>query len=154
MSATAAVRTWVESTMGWEPERFGVHAAPHLSTPRYELVMITQRGVHHGGELYVMTDGSEVLPAGAASLGKVLAAEGPDTLDPRLVAELFFRMAEVGRGSPVSEPPPRAERDGDGMRWVFSSARSPGAPVERWTVRLRADGALSSEVETPANGGR
>ena len=61
-------------------------------------------------------------------------------------------MAEVGRGLPVSEPPPRMERDGDGVRFEFWSSRSPGAPVERWTVRLGADGELESSVEAPANG--
>jgi hypothetical protein len=151
-AASEFVRRWVESTMGWPPERFAVYAAPHLSTPHFELVMIDQKGVHHGGELYVMTDGSEVLPAGAANLGRVLVAEGPDTLAPELVAELFFRMAEVGRGRPVSEPPPRAVRDGDGMRFEFWSERSPGAPLERWTVLLRPDGELESSVEVPANG--
>ena len=148
--ASEVVRRWVESTMGWAPQRFAVYAAPHLSTPHHELLMIEQKGVGHGGELYVMTDGSSVLPAGAANLGKVLAAEGPDTLEPELVAELFFRMAEVGRGLPVSEPPPRASRDGDEMRFEFWSERSPGAPLERWTVRLGADGTLSSEVAAPA----
>jgi hypothetical protein len=139
------VRRWVETTMGWAPDRFGVYPAPHLSTPHYELVMIDQKAVRHGGELYVMTDGSQVLPAGAENLGKVLAAEGP--LPAELVAELFFRMAEVGRGRPVGDA--RAERDGDGMRYEFSSERGFRGPVEHWTLRVASDGTLSTEVVTP-----
>ena len=150
MSAADVVQRWVESTMGWAPERFSVHAAPHLSTPHHELVVIQQKAIRHGGELYVMTDGERVLPASAANFGSVLLAEGlvddPEAVPAELVAELFFRMAEVGRGLPVSDPPPRAERDGDGVRFEFSSARSPGAPAERWRVRLGADGRFESAV--------
>jgi hypothetical protein len=152
MSAAEVVRAWVESTMGWSADRFTVHVAPHLSTPHFELVVIAQVAIRHGGELYVMTDGSEVLPAGAANFGRVLLTEGPDTLAPELVAQLFFRMAEPGRGLPVSDPAPRSARDADGVRFEFWSQRSPGAPLERWTVRLGADGALSSEVAAPATG--
>jgi hypothetical protein len=146
--AEETVRRWVETTMGWTPDRFSVHAAPHLSTPNYELVVIDQKAIRHGGELYAMTDGERVLPAGAENLGKVLAAEGADTLAPELVAELFFRMAEVGRGRPLDEPPPRLERDGDSVTFEFWSERGFRGPIEHWHVRVAPDGTLEREVES------
>ena len=153
MSSTEIVRRWVQETMGWGDDRFSVHAVPHLSLAHHDLVMIEQKAVRSGGELYVMTDGEDVLPAGAANLGKVLAAEGfasdPAVVPAALVAALFFRMAEVGRGRPLDDPPPRAVRDGDGVQVEFSSERGFRGPVEHWSVRVTPDGSLRSAVETP-----
>lgn len=157
------MRRWAESAMGWGPDRVEIHTAPQLSTPGFDLVVLAQPGVRSGGDLYVMTDGDRVLPAGAGNLGAVLAQEGlasdPSALPPELVAELFFRMAEVGRGRPITEAgdralaafpeearaefaPPSAVRDGDGVRLAFWSERGMGGEVERWDLRLGEDGAL------------
>jgi hypothetical protein len=164
--AGEVVRDWVSETMGWGPEKVGVHPAPQLSTPKWDFVVLAQPGVHHGGDLYVMTDGERVLPASAENLGQVLLDEGlgddPDALPAELVAQLFFYMAAVGRGRPVLEDgdravadapgfePPRVDRDGDGVRATFWSERDFGGPLERWTVRLRPDGRLESEAEPVA----
>jgi len=162
--AAAVVREWVASTMGWGPERAGVYPA-RPSTPGFDLVAVVQNGVRSGGELYVMTDGERVLPAGAANLGTVLAEEGmasdPEALPAALVAELFFRMGQPGGGRPIltaDEPaltddaraafsPPHAERDGDGVRIGFWSQRAPGGPLERWTLRLSPGGELVESSE-------
>jgi hypothetical protein len=167
--AERVVREWAEQTMGWGPDRVGVHAAPHLSTPRFDLVTLAQRGMRSAGELYAMTDGDRVLPAGAASLGRVLAEEGlpgdPRAVPPERVAELFFRMAEVGRGRPIVDPgdaalervpaepraeftPPAARREDGGALLEFWSERGLGGDIERWRVRVGADGTLEREVET------
>ncbi len=154
--AGAVVQDWVSSTMGWEPGQAGVYPVPDLSTPRFDLVAIVQAGTRSGGELYVMTDGERILPAGAGNLGTVLAEEGlaadPDALPAELVAGLFLRMAQPGRGWPVlagddRTAPPRVERDGDGVRATFSSERAPGGPLERWSVRLAPGGELTQSVE-------
>ena len=82
--ATEVVRRWAYETLGWGPDKVGVHPAPQLSTPHWLLVVLAQAGVHHGGELYVMTDGERVLPASAENLARVLLDEGlaenPDAL--------------------------------------------------------------------------
>jgi len=162
--AGAVVRDWVASTMGWGPERAAVYPA-QPSTPGFDLVAIVQNGVRSGGELYVMTDGERVLPAGAANLGTVLAEEGvaddPEALPAALVAELFFRMGQPGGGRPIlaaydpalpedarsAFAPPHAERDGDGVRIAFWSERAPGGPLERWTLRLEPGGELTQAAE-------
>jgi hypothetical protein len=152
MGSTELVQHWVRETMGWGDDRFSVHVVPHLSLPHHDLVMIEQKAVRSGGELYVMTDGQHVLPAGAANLGKVLAAEGlasdPGAVPAEQVAALFFRMAEVGRGRPLDDPAPRAARDGDGVMVEFSSERGFRGPVEHWSVWVTPDGSLRSAVET------
>ena len=154
--AGAVVRDWVASTMGWEAGQADVYPVPDLSTPRFDLVAIVQAGTRSGGELYVMTDGERILPAGAGNLGAVLTEEGlarnPDALPAELVAGLFLRMAQPGRGWPIltgddRAAPPRVQRDGDGVRATFSSERAPGGPLERWTVRLAPGGELTQSVE-------
>jgi catechol 2,3-dioxygenase-like lactoylglutathione lyase family enzyme len=169
--AREVVQSWVESTLEWGPDKVGVHPVPHLSTPRYELVQLAQAGFTSGGDLYVMTDGERVLPAGVENLGMILAEEGfaadPAALEPELVAGLLFLMAEPGRGRPIVEEgdralarlpaevrsafrAPHAERDGDGVRLELWSERSFGGDVERWRVRLAPDGALEDDAELVA----
>ena len=163
--ARDVVRRWAETTMGWGPDQVEVHPAPHLSTPRFVLVALTQHGARSGSDLYVMTDGDRVLPTSAANLGEVLVEEGfaadPSALPAELVADLFFRMAELGRARPIADAddhaldalpgatradfaPPRADRDRDGARLEFWSEHGVGGEIERWTVRVARDGAISS----------
>jgi hypothetical protein len=169
--AREVVRRWAETTMGWGPDQAEAHPAPHLSTPRFVLVVLTQRGARSGSDLYVMTDGDRVLPTNAANLGAILVEEGfagdPSALPAALVADLFFRMAELGRARPIADAddraldalpadtradfaPPRAEREGDGARLEFWSERGVGGEIERWTVRVAPDGALSSTAQQVA----
>jgi hypothetical protein len=168
--ARVAVLDWAARTMGWGPDDVTAAAAPQLSTPGFDFVLLAQRRLREAGEIPVMTDGRAVLPAGEASLGRVLAAEGlaedPDALPASLVAELSMRLAEPGGGRAVTTPddpalaglaaedrarfePPRVTRDGDGARASFWSARGPGSRAElrRWTVRVGPDGTVERTAE-------
>jgi hypothetical protein len=164
-----AVERWLQEKLGWGPERAAVDHVPQLSTPRYAFFVVTQRALPGAaGEIYLMSDGAEVLASNRRHLAAVLAREGlledPGALPAAQVAALFFKMAEVRQLRVIEHTedpalaslsatvraafhPPQIERDGDGALLSFySSGPEPGA-LEHWQIRLGADGTLSQRVE-------
>jgi hypothetical protein len=160
-----AVRAWVDRTLGPEAD---VVRVPHLSTPRHDFYVVSQRQLGPAGEVYAMSDGEEVFPAGRENLAKVLAREGvleqPDAIAPATLAELYLRMAEVRRVRVLEdstdfaledlEPGVRARFEApavrttqDGLELTFWTAGPEPSRVEHWRVRLGRDGTLSHEVE-------
>lgn len=157
--AEDAVTRWADATLDLGAP-LEVHALPQLSTPRYVLVGLLQPGSRTDADLHALWDGRAVLPSSAGALASVLVREGlmddPAALPAALVAELWLRLAEPGRGRPLLDTgarstPPRALRDGDAVAITFWSERSHGGPVERWTLRLHADGTLEGAA-TPGAG--
>jgi hypothetical protein len=162
----AAVRDWVGRTLGLED--VDVVRVPHLSTPRYDFYVVSQRKQGQAGEVYAMSDGDGVLPAGKDNLARVLAREGvpedPEALPPTQLAELYLRMAEVRRARVLEDPsdfalealdpearkdfaPPTASKTEDGVELTFWTAGPEPTRVERWRVRIAPDGTLTHENE-------
>jgi hypothetical protein len=161
-----AVTAWVERTLG--SEGMDVVRVPHLSTPTYGFYVVSQRRLGPAGEVYAMSDGTEVLPAGRENLARILAREGllerPDAIPPAQLAELSLRMA-AGRRSRVLEdssdfalealrPDVRARvsspsvyRTADGVEARFWTADPEASRIERWRVRIATDGTISDESE-------
>lgn len=160
----AAVSAWVGRTLG--SEGADVVRVPHLSTPSYDFYVVSQRRLGTAGEVYAMSDGTEVLPAGRESLAKVLGREGvlerPDAIPASQLAELSIRMA-AGRRARVLEDPsdfaledlepdlrtgfssPSVRKSDDGVEASFWTAGPEPNRVERWEVRIAADGTISHE---------
>ena len=178
MSATAraelsetAVRRWVEKTLGWEEGRADVVRVPHLGTPSFDFFVVSQRRLAPAGDIYVMTDGSVILPPGRENLARVLARESfprdPRAIPAAQLAELFLRMAAVRPGRVIEEAsdfalrslaedmrasfaPPRVEGEDARAVLTFWAAGADPQHVERWRVEVAADGSLSDESETVA----
>jgi hypothetical protein len=161
-----AVSAWAHRTLGFEV--VDVVRVPHLCTPSYDFYVVSQRRLGPGGEVYAMSDGTEVLPAGHENLARVLEREGvleqPDAIPAAQLAELSIRMA-AGRRVRVLEDPsdfaledvepeararfasPSVGKTADGVEASFWTAGPEPDRVERWQVRIGADGTISHESE-------
>jgi hypothetical protein len=162
----AAVRAWVERTLG--SADVDVVRVPHLSTPSHDFFVVSQRRLGPAGEVYAMSDGDEVFPAGRDNLAEVLRREGvledPERIPPEQLAELYVRMGEVRRVRVLADPsdfalasldpearkrfqPPSVRKADGGVEATFWTAGPEPDHVERWRVTLDSDGTLSHEVE-------
>ena len=155
---------WAERTFG----RADLVRVPHLSTPRHDFYVVSQPRLGHAGEVYVMSDGQDVFPAGRDNFAEVLRREGvlddPGVLPAAQLAELAIRMGEVRQarvledGSDFAlealEPGVRARfalpevrGTDDGVEATFWTTGPEPSRVERWQLRVTRNGSVTHEVE-------